>query len=139
MLRSCSHECCDCASATCRARSGAFDEDGHGLGDIDAQQLESLKFEREVSKHNVAVGAVARAVSNMHVHGLEARCNTFAVLDCSTQLCHLPVVGLTSAAKLALRLQQLVVERQAARPSTVSNLPARMGLLVVCDGSCVLW
>jgi hypothetical protein len=56
-------------SATHRARSGAFDEDGHGLGDIDAQQLESLKFEREVSKHNVAVGAVARAVSDVvHAH-----------------------------------------------------------------------
>ena len=55
-------------SPTHRARSGAFDEDGHGLGDIDAEQLESLKFEREVSKHNVAVGAVARAVSDVHAH-----------------------------------------------------------------------
>jgi hypothetical protein len=69
-------------SATCRARSGAFDEDGHGLGDIDAQQLESLKFEREVSKHNVAVGAVARAVSDVHVQGVAAPRGTFAFHDC---------------------------------------------------------
>ena len=51
-----------------RARSGALGYDVPGLGDLDAHQLESLKFEREVSKHNVAVGAVARAVRRVHGH-----------------------------------------------------------------------
>jgi hypothetical protein len=53
-----------------------------GLGDLNAQQLESLKFEREVSKHNVAVGAVARAVSTTsHLKSCALRRNSVRQLD----------------------------------------------------------
>lgn len=49
-----------------QARSGNLDASGE-LHDLDPEQLQSLKFEREISKHNAAVSAVARAVGAPHV------------------------------------------------------------------------
>lgn len=44
-----------------QARSSNLDASGE-LHDLDPQQLQSLKFERDISKHNVAVSAVARVL-----------------------------------------------------------------------------